>query len=63
MTDEIFNQILQIGSYNGKSCYNNYEEMEQDYKTLNFVSLTPLEVKRLIFTAYIMGKGNDRETD
>ena len=56
MNEEIFNFILQTGSYNGDECYYSYEEMEQDYKMLNAVSLTPAEIKRLIFVAYKYGK-------
>lgn len=64
MTEETFNFILQTGSYNGEAYYNSYEEMEQDYKTLNAVSLTPAEIRRLIFIAYNYGKlekGNENE--
>ena len=56
MTEEMFNLILQIATYNGEDCYSSYKEMEQDYKVLNTVSLTPLEVKRLVNTAFLMGK-------
>lgn len=56
MNEETFNFILQAGSYNGEACYNSYEEMEQDYKTLNAVSLTPAEIRQLIFIAYKYGK-------
>lgn len=54
--EEVFNFILQTSTYNGEACYDSYEEMEQDYKTLNAVSLTPAEIKRLIFVAYKYGK-------
>jgi hypothetical protein len=57
----MFNLILQIGTYNGDACYSSYEEMEKDYKVLNSVSLTPLEVKRLVNTAYLMGKNATME--
>ena len=56
MIEEIFNLILQIATYNGEACYNNYEEMEKDYKILKAVSLTPEEIKRLVYTAYTYGK-------
>lgn len=56
MTEEVFNFILQVATFNGDACYNNYEEMVQDYKSMNCVSLTPEEIKRLVFTAYMYGK-------
>lgn len=56
MDEELFNLILQIATYNGDACYNNTEEMEKDFKIMNSVSLTPEEVKRLVFTAYCFGK-------
>lgn len=56
MTEELFNLILKISTYNGEACYNNVEEMEQDYKLNNFVSLDPKEIQRLVFTAYEFGK-------
>lgn len=52
MTEEVFNFILQTGTYNGDVCYNNYEEMEQVYKSIKAVSLNPAEIRRLVFTAY-----------
>ena len=61
MTEEMFNLILHIGTYNGDACYNCYEEMEKDYKALNTVSLTPLEVKRLVNTAFLIGKYTNKE--
>ena len=63
MTEEMFNLILQIATYNGDACYSSYEEMEKDYKALNTVSLTPLEVKRLVNTAYLMGKNATMEVN
>jgi hypothetical protein len=60
MTEEMFNLILQIGTYNGEACYTCYKDMEKDYKAINSVSLTPLEVKRLVNTAYIMGKNANK---
>lgn len=54
--EDDFNFILQTSTYNGEAYYNSYEEMEQDYKTLKAVSLTPAEIKRLVFTAYKYGK-------
>ena len=59
MTEEMFNLILQIGTYNGDACYTCYEEMEKDYKAINTLSLTPLEVKRLVNTAFILGKNSN----
>ena len=56
MTEDLFNLILQISTYNGEACYNNIEEMEGDYKVNKFVSLNPPEIKRLVFTAYEFGK-------
>ena len=56
MTEEMFNLILQIGTYNGEACYTCYEDMEKDYKINKFVSLDPTEIKRLVFTAYKFGK-------
>ncbi len=61
MKEEMFNLILQIGTYNGDACYNCYEEIEKDYKVLNSVSLTPLEIKRLVNTAFLMGKNANTE--
>jgi hypothetical protein len=60
MTEEMFNLILQIGTYNGEACYTCYEDMEKDYKAINSVSLTPPEVKRLVNTAYLMGKNENK---
>lgn len=56
MEEDLFNLILQTATYNGEVCYNNYEEMKQDYKIINCVSLSPEEIKRLVFTAYMYGK-------
>lgn len=56
MNDDLFNLILQTATYNGEACYNNAEEMENDYKVNKFVSLDPTEIKRLVFTAYQFGK-------
>ena len=61
MPEAIFNLILQIGTYNGEACYTCYEEMEKDYKTINTLSLTPLEVKRLVNMAFILGKNSNKE--
>ncbi len=61
MDEETFNLILKIGSYNGDECYYNYQELESDYKITNGVSLTPEEVRRLIFTAYQFGKNEKKE--
>lgn len=56
MNDTLFNLILQTATYNGEVCYNNAEEMEQDYKVNKYVSLDPTEIKRLVFTAYEFGR-------
>lgn len=56
MNDDLFNLILQTSTYNGEFCYNNAEEMENDYKVNNCVSLDSTEIKRLVFTAYQFGK-------
>ena len=56
MEEDLFNLILQTATYNGEACYNNYEEMVQDYKIINSVSLSPEEIKRLVFIAYMYGK-------
>lgn len=56
MNDDMFNLILQTATYNGEVCYNNAEEMENDYKVNKWVSLDPTEIKRLVFTAYQFGK-------
>ena len=54
--EELFNLILQIGTYNGTACYDSYEDMLTDEKSGQGVTLTAAEVRRLIFTAYKMGK-------
>ena len=56
MNKELFDLILKVATYDGDACYNNIEEMESDYKINKFVSLTPLEIKKLINTAYEFGK-------
>lgn len=56
MNDTLFDLILQTATYNGEVCYNNTEEMEQDYKVNKCVSLDPTEIKRLVFTAYKFGR-------
>lgn len=56
MSEDLFNLILQTATFNGEVCYNNAEEMEKDYKVNNFVSLDPIEIKRLVFTAYHFGR-------
>lgn len=54
--EELFNLILQIGTYNGTACYDSYEDLLTDEKSGQGVSLTAAEVRRLVFTAYKMGK-------
>lgn len=54
--EELFNLILQISTYNGTACYDSYEDMLTDEKSGQGVSLTAAEVRRLVFTAYKMGK-------
>lgn len=56
MTEETFNLILQVATFNGEACYNNADEMKQDYKVNQCVSLNPEEIQRLVFTAYEFGK-------
>ena len=54
--EELFNLILQIGTYNGTACYDSYEDLLADENSAQGVSLTAAEVRRLVFTAYKMGK-------
>lgn len=58
--EELFNLILQIGTYNGTACYDSYEDLQADEKAGQGVSLTAAEVRRLIFTAYKMGKNEGK---
>ena len=54
--EELFNLILQISTYNGTACYDSYEDLLTDEKSGQGVTLTAAEVRRLVFTAYKMGK-------
>jgi len=55
MNEDLFELILQIGTYNGEVCYESFDDMEKDSDSMSCVSLSPSEVKRLVFIAYKMG--------
>jgi len=60
MDEDLFELILQIGTYNGEVCYESFDDMQKDAGTMGCVSLSPSEVKRLVFTAYRMGIAEGR---
>lgn len=60
MDEDTINLILKIGSYNGEAEYNNFDEVEQDYKATGAIALNPDELKRLIYTAYQIGFARER---
>lgn len=61
--EELFNLILQIGTYNGTACYDSYEDLLTDEKSGQGVSLTAAEVRRIVFTAYKMGIAEGRKEE
>lgn len=56
MTDEIFELILRIGTYDGETRYSSYGEMREDYKKIGSIALTPEDIRQLVFTAYEIGR-------
>lgn len=52
--------ILYCATYEGPgeydAAYNSYEELEDDYKSLSQIALSPLEVAKIIEFAYELGK-------
>jgi len=60
MNEDLFELILQIGTYNGEVCYESFDDMEKDSGSMGCVSLSPAEVKRLVFAAYRMGIAGGR---
>lgn len=63
MTEEQINLILKIGTFDGVAEYNNFEEVEADYKNAGGIALNPDELKRLIYTAYQIGFSEGKEND
>jgi hypothetical protein len=61
MDEDLFELVLQIGTYNGEVCYESFDDMEKDSDSMGCVSLSPSEVKRLVFTAYKMGIAEGRK--
>lgn len=56
MTEEIFSLILKIATYDGDTEYANYEEMTLDEKNAGGIAMKAIDVKRVAYVAYQLGK-------
>lgn len=63
MTEDIFNLILKIATYDGDTEYRNYEELVNDFENAGSMALVPPEVKRIAYTAYTLGFENGKKTE
>ena len=65
MTEDTFNLILRLATYDGDTAYENFAELVADFKNVGGMALNPYELKRIAYVAYTLGKneGNNSEQE
>lgn len=63
MTEDLFNLILRIVTYDGSTEYSCFDELIADEKNAGQIAINAMDIKRLIYTAYNLGIEKGKESE